>query len=221
MSIKSIVGWSPGLGNVENQVTALIANIQRLAAQIDEFTCLREKARSVIVTLRLMIVPIGKLQTELLWKFSKSQCRQISATKCRFRWNCSREPRSTLGCRKFCVSRRFPRIGGKSCTNAAAVGCKFRRCPAEPGVDGCVSERAQDIDHPLRPTSYLSLPKNITPLSESSRRISNILVPTVSRWQYLNIDPDSFAHYDNLPRSQLLSSFTFATFPNRPAQSLR
>ncbi|KAF7363844.1 F-box domain-containing protein [Mycena sanguinolenta] len=66
---------SPSLASVENQVKGLIAtaeaNIERLTTQIRELNLLREKERSILATLRLMVVPIGKLPTELLVEIFK------------------------------------------------------------------------------------------------------------------------------------------------------
>ncbi|KAJ7878364.1 hypothetical protein B0H14DRAFT_2567323 [Mycena olivaceomarginata] len=61
---------SPAPCLIENQVKDLIAaaeaNIAWLTAQIRELSLFREKERSVLANLRLMLVPIGKLPTELL-----------------------------------------------------------------------------------------------------------------------------------------------------------
>ncbi|KAJ7137819.1 hypothetical protein C8R44DRAFT_975799 [Mycena epipterygia] len=66
---------SPGLINVENQVKGLIeaaeVNIERLTGQIRELNCMRDRERSILATLRLMVVPIGKLPTELLVEIFK------------------------------------------------------------------------------------------------------------------------------------------------------
>ncbi|KAF8205747.1 hypothetical protein K438DRAFT_521882 [Mycena galopus ATCC 62051] len=66
---------SPALVSVENQVKALIAaaeaNIERLTAKIRELNSRRDRERSILATLRLMVVPIGKLPTELLVEIFK------------------------------------------------------------------------------------------------------------------------------------------------------
>ncbi|KAF8205754.1 hypothetical protein K438DRAFT_1818471 [Mycena galopus ATCC 62051] len=63
------------LSSVETQVKVLIAtaeaNIERLTTQIRELTSIRERERSILATLRLMVVPIGKLPTELLVEIFK------------------------------------------------------------------------------------------------------------------------------------------------------
>ncbi|KAJ6490477.1 hypothetical protein DFH09DRAFT_1377351 [Mycena vulgaris] len=72
---STLLFGSPGLTNVQNQVKGLIeaaeANIERLTAQIRELTCLRERERTILATLRMMVVPIGKLPTELLVEIFK------------------------------------------------------------------------------------------------------------------------------------------------------
>ncbi|KAJ7024302.1 hypothetical protein C8F04DRAFT_1239752 [Mycena alexandri] len=61
--------------NVENRVQSLIevaeANIQQLTTQIGELTRMREREMSVLATLCLMILPIGKLPPELLVEIFK------------------------------------------------------------------------------------------------------------------------------------------------------
>ncbi|KAJ7765684.1 hypothetical protein B0H16DRAFT_1687304 [Mycena metata] len=76
MSIESnLLFGSSRLKNIENQVQDLIevaeANIRRLTAQIGELTAMRERERSVLSTLRLMVLPIGKLPPELLVEIFK------------------------------------------------------------------------------------------------------------------------------------------------------
>ncbi|KAJ7681766.1 hypothetical protein B0H17DRAFT_1333589 [Mycena rosella] len=76
MSVSpTLLFGSPGLTNVENHVKVLIeaaeSNIERLTAQIRELTLMRERERSILATLRLMVVPIGKLPTELLVEIFK------------------------------------------------------------------------------------------------------------------------------------------------------
>ncbi|KAJ7632987.1 hypothetical protein FB45DRAFT_1003199 [Roridomyces roridus] len=72
---RNLTCGSPQLTAMENQVKDLIeateANIARLTGEIHELTVLRERERSVLAILRLTVVPVGKLPTELLSKIFK------------------------------------------------------------------------------------------------------------------------------------------------------
>jgi hypothetical protein len=74
MSTPLLFG-STGLANVETQVKGLIeaaeANIERMTGQIRELTCARAREHTMLATLRLMLVPIGKLPIELLVEIFK------------------------------------------------------------------------------------------------------------------------------------------------------
>jgi hypothetical protein len=51
---------------VKAQIGATETNIHRLSTQIDELICARQKERNTLARLWFMIVPVGKLPTELL-----------------------------------------------------------------------------------------------------------------------------------------------------------
>ncbi|KAF7377601.1 hypothetical protein MSAN_00182900 [Mycena sanguinolenta] len=74
-SPKAALVESPAPCLAENQVKGLIAaaeaNIERLTVQIHELSLAREKERSVLAALRSMLVPIGKLPTELFVEIFK------------------------------------------------------------------------------------------------------------------------------------------------------
>ncbi|KAJ6531226.1 hypothetical protein B0H19DRAFT_1384438 [Mycena capillaripes] len=222
-SIKSIVGWSPGLVNVENQVKALIdaaeANIERLTAQIRELTSLREKERSVVAVLRLMIVPIGKLPTELLVEIFKIVV-QTPATYPPFvtpsyaqgyLWSGA----SSAALRKvLCLSQVSP-YWRQIVHNAphlwaqGFVDIRLRRELTDAYLSGLKTFITRSAPHPisisLHRGSEISLHrgsenwKKRASLMKSLGPIADILVPTVSRLKNLDIDLDSFDQFNNLP----------------------
>ncbi|KAJ7867614.1 hypothetical protein B0H13DRAFT_2065314 [Mycena leptocephala] len=191
-SNPTVVGWSPGLTNVENQVKGLIAaaetNIERLTAQIHELTSLREKERSVLATLRLMIVPIGKLPTELLAEIFKLAV-QTPVSRGSPHWGIPRALRRVL-----CLAQVSP-YWKQIVHNTPALW-----------AEGVI---AVELNRELTDSYYLSRLKTILarstpyPISvslsqdrtsktvsifESWRRIANIILPSAQRWKNLSID---------------------------------
>ncbi|KAJ7931103.1 hypothetical protein B0H13DRAFT_1959009 [Mycena leptocephala] len=173
-SNSTVVGWSPGLTNVENQVKGLIAaaetNIERLTAQIHELTSLREKERSVLATLRLMIVPIGKLPTELLAEIFKLAV-QTPVLHGRQYWRYTSsglyqgKPRAALR-RVLCLAQVSP-YWKQIVHNTPALW-----------AEGVIAVDLLGQD----PTS-----KKTISVSESWCRIASIILPSAPRWKNLSI----------------------------------
>ncbi|KAJ7867588.1 hypothetical protein B0H13DRAFT_2065194 [Mycena leptocephala] len=200
-SNSTVVGWSPGLTNVENQVKGLIAaaetNIERLTAQIHELTSLREKERSVLATLRLMIVPIGKLPTELLAEIFKLAV-QTPVLHGRQYWRYTSsglyqgKPRAALR-RVLCLAQVSP-YWKQIVHNTPAlwaegvIAVELNRELTDPYLSGLKTILARSIPYPISvslgqdPTS-----KKTVSVFESWCRITSIILPSAPRWKNLSI----------------------------------
>ncbi|KAJ7928831.1 hypothetical protein B0H13DRAFT_966050 [Mycena leptocephala] len=206
---------SPGLTSVENQVKGLIAateaNIERLTAQIHELTSMRERERSVLATLRLMIVPIGKLPTELLVEIFK---HAVHTPVINSRYNTGSGTRYSLGnlfkreespalCKVLCISQVSP-YWRQIIHNTPQLW-------AEGFVEICLGRELTDqyldgLEIMLGRSTPFPISVSLTPCTlntsayfQSSKPIARIMAKSAQRWKNLNINLDSFLHFNDLP----------------------
>ncbi|KAJ7112388.1 hypothetical protein C8R43DRAFT_150478 [Mycena crocata] len=206
----NLVGGSHGLANVENQVKGLIeaaeANIERLTAQIRALECMREKERSILATLRLMVVPIGKLPTELLLEIFKHSVDipVISEPKASNHYSMYRH--DTKGRKAFsevlCLSQVSPywrqivhnapqlwarhlvdvNLGRTKMSEAYQTGLKTFLTRSSPFPIPVLITRRSD--------GYTS--------SSSQPGVAHTLFQTAQRWENLELDVVSFDDFTNL-----------------------
>ncbi|KAJ7137792.1 hypothetical protein C8R44DRAFT_975775 [Mycena epipterygia] len=203
---------SPGLTNVENQVKGLIeateANIERLTAQIRELNCMRDRERSILATLRLMVVPIGKLPTELLveiFKFAVHTPLFYNNTSL-YRHNPSASmfngPAHIAFRKVLCLSQVSPywRQIVNSTPQLWAEGVVDVHWS-----DKELTEKRQDRLKTLlarsapSPLSISIQSSNTTRANSISTSIARIILPTAHRWRNLHINLDFFPNFNNLP----------------------
>ncbi|KAJ7137784.1 hypothetical protein C8R44DRAFT_766180 [Mycena epipterygia] len=213
MSISStklpLLFGSPGLTNVENQVKGLIAaaeaNIERLTGQIHELNCMRDRERSILATLRLMVVPIGKLPTELLVEIFKFAVHIPLFHNYVNRHNpCGSafNPEAPTVFRKvLCLSQVGPywRQIVNSTPQLWAEGVV--------GVhwdDKELTEKRQDRLNTLlarstpSPLSISLQSSNTTQAASVSTSVARIILPTAHRWRNLHINLNSFPDFNTL-----------------------
>ncbi|KAJ7838689.1 hypothetical protein B0H13DRAFT_2677378 [Mycena leptocephala] len=210
--MNSTIGWSPGFTNVENQVKSLIeaaeANIERLTAQIRELKCLCEKERSALATLRLMIVPIGKLPTELLVEIFKIAVHTpVLSDYVPARYFQGGLYRGDLraGLRKILLLSQVSPYWRQIVHNTPQLWAEgvvgiclgSQKDLTDPYLDGLKTLLARSSPFPIS-VSLAQIP-NHTALSNSSNTIFCIMVPTVQRWKNLQVDLDSFGFFNALP----------------------
>ncbi|KAJ7709454.1 hypothetical protein B0H17DRAFT_1028054 [Mycena rosella] len=204
---------SPGLTNVENQVKGLIeateTNIERLTAQIRELTLMREKERSVLATLRLMIVPIGKLPTELLVDIFK---RVVHAPEAHFgdppfemtlRGLSSHTGRVSLRrvLRLAQVSPYWRQITHTSpylWTGSVHVDLDKKRTSDDTYLSGLQDLLARSSPLPISVSLTGTSIKSIKSVSASSSARARIIVNTAQRWRSLSLDMVPFTHFNDL-----------------------
>ncbi|KAJ7311504.1 hypothetical protein DFH08DRAFT_1045424 [Mycena albidolilacea] len=206
----STVGWSHGLAIAETQVKGLIAtaesNIARLTEQIRELSRLRAKERSVLATLRLMIVPIGKLPTEVLVEIFSLAVHTPVLRDMFVRSAFSGWPRSLYqgdsraALRKvLCLSQvssywrqiicDTPRLWSEG-----VVDIRLNRELTDSYLSGLETMFARSAPYPIS----LSLDHG-GKKSSATAAIANIIVPTVQRWRNFDTDLDSFLHFGDFP----------------------
>ncbi|KAJ6490657.1 hypothetical protein C8R47DRAFT_455463 [Mycena vitilis] len=211
------VGWSPGLNNVENQVKALIqaaeANIARLTAQIRELDCIREKERSVLATLRLMVVPIGKLPTELLAEIFKIAV-QIPAIS---PWSHSHDTpyfqdtlywpgsASTGLHNVLCLAQVSPYWrqivhNTPQLWAEGVVDVKWGRNLTDTYLSGLKTLVTRSTPYPIS-VSLTRGPNKQRPYDADRTlgRVADIMVPTAQRWRNLHLEMDGLDHFDDAP----------------------
>ncbi|KAJ7685592.1 hypothetical protein DFH06DRAFT_1463592 [Mycena polygramma] len=214
------VGWSLGLNNVENQVKALIqaaeANIERLTAQIRELDCIREKERSVLATLRLMVVPIGKLPTELLAEIFKIAV-QTTVLEPWPRWH----PESpyihdslywpgedtSAGLRKVLrlaqvspywrqIVHNTPQLWAEG-----VVDVKWGRPLTDTYLSGLKTLVTRSTPYSISVSLTRGPRKNrsFSDMERTLKRVADIMVPTAQRWRNLHLEMDCLDQFDDPP----------------------
>ncbi|KAJ7172040.1 hypothetical protein C8R46DRAFT_136770 [Mycena filopes] len=212
-SIEStLLFGSSRLRNIENQAPALIevaeANIQRLTTQIDELTRMRERERSVLARLRLMVLPIGRLPVELLVEVFKIAVHSPLSfdSPCNLSWaRSSTESGSAL--RKVLnlshvssywrqVVHSTPRLWAE-----AVVGVSFERELTDRYFDGLDSLLARSSPFPISiSVTGEPNPQASTTATKTSQRLVRSLAPTAQRWKNLQIALGSIPLLQKLPR---------------------
>ncbi|KAJ6531223.1 hypothetical protein B0H19DRAFT_473118 [Mycena capillaripes] len=216
MDSFTLLFGSPGLTSVENQVKGLIAaaeaNIERLTAQIRELNCMRDRERSILATLRLMIVPIGKLPTELLVEIFKIAVQThilCDPSMVHYSRGNLLQGTSSIALRKvLCLSQVSPYWrqivhNAPQLWTEGSIDIRLGRELTDPYLSRLKTLIARSATYPIS-VSLAESPKtskNRASFSESSNRIAAIMVPTVNRWKNLDIDLASFHHFNGLPPS--------------------
>ncbi|KAF8205755.1 hypothetical protein K438DRAFT_1818472 [Mycena galopus ATCC 62051] len=187
LSIPNHRFGSPGLPTAENHVKSLIqaaeANIGRLTAQIDEL-------RSILATLRLMVVPIGKLPMELLVEIFRIAVDEAADTLRMIfcLWQVSPYWRQ--------IVQETPELWAKS-----QLQIKLGRELTDPYLNGLKTMFARSTPYPISVTLIESpqTPSNRFAFPESCRRLADIIIPTAARWKNLDINLGSFLYFEGLP----------------------
>ncbi|KAJ7172065.1 hypothetical protein C8R46DRAFT_1084726 [Mycena filopes] len=210
-SIEStLLFGSSRLRNIENQAQTLIevaeANIQRLTTQIDELTIMRERERSVLARLRLMVLPIGRLPVEVLvevfkiavhsplsfvsWSWSRSSTEPVSALQ------------KVLNLSHVSpywrqIVHSTPRLWAET-----VVGVSFGRELTDRYFDGLDSLLARSSPFPISVSidGDPKAPQASPTTTKTSQRLALSLAPTAQRWKNLQIAVDFIPHLQNLPR---------------------
>ncbi|KAJ7766795.1 hypothetical protein B0H16DRAFT_1522516 [Mycena metata] len=217
MSVPPTVGWSPGPANVENQVKGLIeaaeANIARLTAQIRELDCLRAKERSVLATLRLMIIPIGKLPTEILveifqhtvqtpvladedsWENSIMISHSGSATS--FHSDSSAAIEKVLCLSRVCSYWRKIVDATPALWAEGVVSVTAKQVVTPSYLDGLKSLLTRSTPYPIS-VAFASDRTTTRHLKSWARHVLPAMLPTAQRWRNLEINPPSFLHLNEL-----------------------
>ncbi|KAJ7024304.1 hypothetical protein C8F04DRAFT_1132061 [Mycena alexandri] len=214
MSLPLTVGWSPGLTNVEIQVKCLIeaaeANIARLTAQIRELDCLRAKERNVLATLRLMIVPIGKLPTEILIEIFKHAVQTpiladedpwgdsiLLWSRSLFQGNPRAAIDKVLRLSRVCSYWRKVVDTTPALWAEGVVSVTAETVLAPSYLDGLKCLLARSTPYPIS-VAFASNTKTIH-FNSWARHILPVMLPTAQRWRNLNIDLPSVLHFNELP----------------------
>ncbi|KAF7377605.1 hypothetical protein MSAN_00183300 [Mycena sanguinolenta] len=201
LNISRLFG-SPALTSVENQVKDLIAaaeaNVERLTTQIRELSLIRDKERSILATLRLMIVPIGKLPTELLVEIFKLVLDTGFESKYYSQWAARGAIRSV-----FCLSQvsSYWRQIVHNAPQLWAIGnfieISMDRESKDQYLDGL--EAVLTRSNPLQvPIALVQRAKN-SRFHESSNTMARIVTPTAHRWKRLSIEMPSFLSFNKIP----------------------
>ncbi|KAJ6502099.1 hypothetical protein C8R45DRAFT_975389 [Mycena sanguinolenta] len=200
-SISTDLFGSPGLVSVEHQVKGLIAaaeaNIERLTIQIRELTLRRERERSILASLRLMVIPIGKLPTELLVEILEL----VVGSPFDPRHYYKDEARGALR-RVLCLSHVSP-YWRQIVHNAP-------RLWARSFIEICVDRESKD--HYLDGLETFLARSNQLPISvalvlggknsdyaESPKTMARVVASTAHRWKRLDIEMPSFRSFNKIP----------------------
>ncbi|KAJ7766775.1 hypothetical protein B0H16DRAFT_1522447 [Mycena metata] len=216
MSVPPTVGWSPGPANVENQVKGLIeaaeANIARLTAQIRELDCLRAKERSILATLRFMIIPIGKLPTEILVEIFKHTVQTpVLADENPWGYSASRGSTSLFRYgshaaieKVLCLSRvcsywrevvdATPVLWAEGVVSVTAKEV----APSESYLKGLKSLLARSTPYPIS-VAFASDTTTTIHFKSWAQHVWPVMLPTAQRWRNLEIKLPSFLHLNELP----------------------
>ncbi|KAJ6501129.1 hypothetical protein C8R47DRAFT_1193473 [Mycena vitilis] len=204
LSLKPNVLDTVALMSVENQVKGLIAaaeaNIQYLKTQIRELGVICDRERSMLATLRLMIVPIGKLPTELLMEIFKMAVHAVVQLERRMS-SCGYigDPRAALR-QTLCLSQVSPywRQIIHHSRQLWAEGVVDIRLGGEvtPYLDGLETLLSRSDPLPIS-VSVAPVDKRRSPLLPYTT-IPRALIPTAHRWESLSIRLRSFTALEGL-----------------------
>ncbi|KAJ7461547.1 hypothetical protein FB451DRAFT_485403 [Mycena latifolia] len=207
---STLLFGSLGLTNVENQVKGLIeaaeANIERLTAQIRELTRMREKERSILATLRLMVVPIGKLPTELLVEIFKDVVytpplsnAPVSFYSEIFNPEARAALRKVLRLAQVCpywrhIVHSSPQLWVEG---VVAVQLDGKKTSTDTYLSGLKDLLSRSSPFPI--SVSLAQNEKVTVSSEASASTcARSMLPTARRWQNLRLIMVSLAHFNGL-----------------------
>ncbi|KAJ6502098.1 hypothetical protein C8R45DRAFT_975386 [Mycena sanguinolenta] len=200
-SISTDLFGSPALVSVENQVKSLIAaaeaNIERLTTQIRELNLIRERERSILAYLRLMVVPIGKLPIELLVEIFKLVVEAPHPPGYYFQ----DDARAALR-RVFCLSQVSP-YWRQIVHNAPQLWARnfieicVDRESKEHYLDGLETFLARS--NPLPMSVALVLSAKDSNYAQSPKTIARVVTPTAHRWKRLEIEMPSLHSFNKIP----------------------
>ncbi|KAJ7024327.1 hypothetical protein C8F04DRAFT_164843 [Mycena alexandri] len=191
-------------GQVKGLIEATKTKIARLTVQIRELEFLRERERDVLAALRLMIVPIGQLPTELISEIFKLAVHTAvlkTATREGI-WPVSStmyaSTRAALH-KALCLSQvcghwRRVAFSTRQLWAEGVVDIHFNKGMTDPYLDGFKSLLTRSTPYPLS----VSLVGSDTAAVDSLRRIADIIVPTAYRWRNLRINMESFRHFNDI-----------------------
>ncbi|KAJ7679004.1 hypothetical protein DFH06DRAFT_503205 [Mycena polygramma] len=206
LSFKPTVFGTSGLTSVENQVRNLIAaaeaNIEQLTTQIRELSVMRDRERSILATLRLMVVPIGKLPTELLVEIFKLVVTDpMNPTSSR--WGYRPDPRAALR-KTLCLSQVSPYWRqivhhSRQLWAQGVVDIRLGREMTDRYLDGLETLLSRSNPLPISVSVVRDAKSQNRNPSQATTTIPRILIPTAHRWQSLSIRLKSFVPFKDLP----------------------
>ncbi|KAJ7766798.1 hypothetical protein B0H16DRAFT_1522521 [Mycena metata] len=208
-SIESnLLFGSSRLRNIENQAKSLIevaeANIRQLTTQIGELTRMREREKIVLATLRLMILPIGKLPPELLVEIFKIAVHTPLIVDSNIpSWSLppgDSGPALQKVLRLSQVSSYWRQLvhGTPQLWAEGVVGVSLNQELTDRYLDGLDNLLTRSAPYPMS-ISIIRGPDTSTPPSKSSQTLARNVTSTARRWKNLQIDLDSLRHFNHLP----------------------
>ncbi|KAJ6531986.1 hypothetical protein B0H19DRAFT_1273158 [Mycena capillaripes] len=213
---------SADLRSIENQVECLIAaaeaNIERLTEQIRELNCARERERHTLSTLRMRLLPIGKLPTELLVEiFQLAVHTPVQQLWKAWNWmarswsNDNEDSRAAL-LKVLYLSQvlsywRLIVQDSQQLWAQAVVDISLGRNLTDQYLDGLEILLARSASLPIS-VSLTLIPRssrNPSTFPESSETLARIMSPTAGRWKNLAINFDSFFRFNDLHHTAFTS----------------
>ncbi|KAJ6594347.1 hypothetical protein B0H19DRAFT_1095115 [Mycena capillaripes] len=197
---------------VTAQIRATEANICRLSTQIDELVQTRQKERRTLARLYFMIVPVGKLPTELLVEiFSLAVEPESDSAELRTNFVGHKTPpflphRQTILLSHVCSAWREIAIGSSKLWAMGLIDVRLNRQNDEKiYLDGL--QTLLDRSSPLPISVSLTYRQTWTSFNLRALPIAailHIIAPTTSRWKFLNVADDSLEAF----KETSLGSFT-------------
>ncbi|KAF7363841.1 F-box domain-containing protein [Mycena sanguinolenta] len=195
---------SPILVSVENQVKGLIAaaeaNIERLTTQIRDLSLRRERERSILATLRLMVVPVGKLPTELLveiFKLVVDADTTLGPTSYYFDGEVRTPLRGVL-----CLSQVSP-YWRQIVHNTPQLWTRnlFEICVDRESKAHYLDELQTFLarSNPLPISIALALSAEDSSYVAAPKTIARIITPTIHRWKSLKVELPYFRSFNDIP----------------------
>ncbi|KAJ6507939.1 hypothetical protein C8R47DRAFT_62853 [Mycena vitilis] len=209
LSFKPTVFGTSGLTSVENQVRTLIvaaeANIEQLTTQIRELSVMRDRERSILATLRLMVVPIGKLPTELLVEIFKSVVTDPpnAMNPTSSRWGYRPDPQAALR-KTLCLSQVSPYWRqivhhSRQLWAQGVIDIRLGREMTDRYLDGLETLLCRSNPLPISVSVVRDAKTQNRNPSKATTTIPRILIPTAHRWQSLSFRLKSFVAFKDLP----------------------
>ncbi|KAJ7024329.1 hypothetical protein C8F04DRAFT_1132158 [Mycena alexandri] len=207
-SIESnLLFGSSRLRNIENQAKSLIevaeANIRQLTTQIGELTRVRERERSVLATLRLFILPIGKLPPELLVEIFKIVVHTPLIVDSNMpSWGLipgDSGPALQKVLRLSQVSPYWRQLvhSTPQLWAEGVVGVNLNKELTDRYLDGLDTLLTRSSPYPISMSIGRGSDISAAP-SKSSQTLARNVASTARRWENLQIDLDSLRHFNDL-----------------------